>query len=83
MSYCRRSSFLLVSRLDFGNNLQVSPFTKLNVPHAAVCVQRGCTSHLLETEVQERNAILPQAALVASTTVCRVQTVGRRLPLPA
>jgi len=38
-------------------------------------------SDLLETEVRERNATSSRPALVASTTACRVQTVGPRLPL--
>jgi len=62
----------------------VSRLTKLYVRQAAVCLERCCTPDLLETEVRERNvAISSRPTLVASTTACRVQTVGPRLPLSA
>ena len=57
----------------------VSRLTKLHVRQAAVCLERCCTSDLLETEVRKRNATSSRLALVASTTACRVQTVGPRL----
>jgi len=55
----------------------------LHVRQVAVCLERCFTSDLLETEVRERNATSSRPALVASTTACRVQTVGPRLPLSA
>jgi len=65
------------------SNCRHNRLTKLYVRQAAVCLERCCTSDLLETEVRERNATSSRLALVASTTACRVQTVGPRLLLSA
>jgi len=48
----------------------VSRFTKLHVRQAAVCLERCCTSDLLETEVRERNATSSRPALVDCATAC-------------
>jgi len=64
----------------------VSRFIKLHVRQVAVCLERCCTSDLLEMESRERYATSSRPALVASTTAYRVhvQTVrSSSIPLCA